>query len=142
MFSPFCKDTARFVGYEICFSDPGGSFETNTTATLDPGASHTTPVPVPTNAIPGSKPCGKWHSISPGDECGKVALANGITLEDFYYLNPKLNTKCTNLLLDIAYCVAAVGDISTYSDYPTPIRNDLDSPLFSVSTSISRVSRC
>lgn len=71
-----------------------------------------------------------------------MALANVITLEDFYYLNPKLNTKCTNLLLDIAYCVAAVGDISTYSDYPTPTRNDLDSPLFSVSTSISRVSRC
>ena len=54
-----------------------------------------------------------------GDTCGQVSVANGITLTDFYFLNPEINSNCTNLLLGSAYCVEAVGNIATYSGYST-----------------------
>ncbi|KAL4795601.1 hypothetical protein BDV19DRAFT_378800 [Aspergillus venezuelensis] len=55
-----------------------------------------------------------------------VSLANGLSLMDFYFLNPEIDDDCTNLLLGEAYCVAPVGDISTYSNYP------VTTPLFTV----------
>jgi hypothetical protein len=38
-------------------------------------------------------------------------------LHDFYFLNPEINAECTNLLLDVSYCVQPVGDISSYASY-------------------------
>lgn len=32
-------------------------------------------------------------------------------------MNPEINANCANLLLGLAYCIQAVGDISTYSGY-------------------------
>jgi hypothetical protein len=40
-----------------------------------------------------------------------------ISLTDFYFLNPEIDSNCTNLLLGSAYCVAPVGDISLYANY-------------------------
>ncbi|BDD61511.1 hypothetical protein MAP00_006553 [Monascus purpureus] len=36
-----------------------------------------------------------------------------------FFLNPEIDQNCTNLELGAAYCVEAVGSISTYSGYPT-----------------------
>lgn len=47
-----------------------------------------------------------------------MSVNQNIALQDFYFLNPEINANCTNLLLGLAYCVQAVGDISTYSGYP------------------------
>lgn len=47
---------------------------------------------------------------------------------DFYFLNPEIDANCTNLELGEAYCIAAVGAISTYSGYP------VTTPLFTVTT--------
>ena len=44
---------------------------------------------------------------------------NSISLKDFYFLNPEINTQCSNLILDVAYCVQPIGNIQTYSGYPT-----------------------
>jgi hypothetical protein len=46
-------------------------------------------------------------------------VQQGIALQDFYFLNPEINEECSNLLLGLAYCVAPVGDIATYSGYPS-----------------------
>jgi hypothetical protein len=46
-----------------------------------------------------------------------VSLKFNIALKDFLFLNPELNTNCTNLWLDYNYYVAPVGDISTYPGY-------------------------
>lgn len=54
-----------------------------------------------------------------GDTCGQLSVANGISLSDFYFLNPEINSNCTNLELGVAYCVEAVGNIATYSGYST-----------------------
>ena len=40
-------------------------------------------------------------------------------MKDFYFFNPDINANCTNLLLGLAYCVQAVGNIATYSGIPT-----------------------
>lgn len=45
-------------------------------------------------------------------------MVNSISLTDFYFLNPEINTQCSNLVLGVAYCVQPVGDIQTYSGYP------------------------
>jgi hypothetical protein len=48
-----------------------------------------------------------------------VSIQQGISSKDFYFLNPEIDSNCTNLLLGLAYCVQAVGTIQTYSGYPT-----------------------
>lgn len=52
-----------------------------------------------------------------------MSITAGIALSNFYFLNPQINSNCTNLWLGNAYCVAPVGDISTYPGYPqtTPL---------------------
>ncbi|CAH0045717.1 unnamed protein product [Clonostachys solani] len=52
-----------------------------------------------------------------GDYCAKIALDSSISLKDFYFLNPVLNEGCSNLEREVSYCVAAVGDITTYPGY-------------------------
>ncbi|KAK4222266.1 hypothetical protein QBC38DRAFT_504196 [Podospora fimiseda] len=62
-----------------------------------------------------------------GDTCAVISEANGLDLADLFFLNPSLNAKCTNILLELAYCVAPVGDITTYTGYP--ISSILSGPL-------------
>jgi hypothetical protein len=52
----------------------------------------------------------------------------GLSLADFYFLNPVINTDCTNLWLDTAYCVSPVGSITTYSGYPTASGGSMTQP--------------
>lgn len=124
----------------ICVSPPGGDpgegtpiTEPPPTPTEDPA----TPVPKPTNGKDESNyPCAKWYTIQDGDYCESVSIRESIALRDFYFLNPSINEQCTNLLLDIAYCVAAVGDINTYPSYPhsTPPLYTLTSATYSTTT--------
>jgi hypothetical protein len=83
-------------------------------------SSATSPIPKPTNALAeSSSQCAQWYEVQEGDYCDSISISQSISLKDFYFLNPELNAGCTNLLLGIAYCVKAVGDISTYSGYPS-----------------------
>lgn len=38
----------------------------------------------------------------------------GIALQDFVFLNPSINSNCTDLLLGISYCVEPVGDSKSF----------------------------
>ncbi|KAG9668275.1 hypothetical protein KCU99_g6485, partial [Aureobasidium melanogenum] len=119
-FDPLCQNAGNFIGYEVCLSPPGGELVPTATSNLGGGVTvaPTTAAPVPTNAMDGSnRDCGRWYNIVAGDECGTLSVANGITLQDFYFLNPEINSQCTNLLLNISYCVQPVGDISSYANY-------------------------
>ncbi|KAI1378547.1 hypothetical protein F4677DRAFT_465700 [Hypoxylon crocopeplum] len=119
-FNSLCGNTGKFFGYEICVGPPGGILNENTTSPA-PSTSVTAPVSPPPNAAGGSnKPCGMWYTVELGDTCGVISAANGIGLDDFRFLNPALDTQCANLLLGVAYCVAPVGDITTYPGHPTP----------------------
>ncbi|CZR61077.1 uncharacterized protein PAC_10973 [Phialocephala subalpina] len=46
-----------------------------------------------------------------------IAQKFSIQLDDFYFLNPEINSNCTNLLEDTSYCVQPVGYISTHPGY-------------------------
>ncbi|PSK53207.1 hypothetical protein B9Z65_3407 [Elsinoe australis] len=119
MFSALCRYSAKFAGYEVCMSPPGGVMShDNDDSTGGAPTAPSVAAPVPTNARDGSnRRCGKWATIIAGDTCALLSLANGISLSDFRFLNPTIDANCTNLLLDLAYCVKQVGDIMTYPSY-------------------------
>jgi hypothetical protein len=77
---------------------------------------------MPTNAGDGSggadKPCGRWYSVQQGDYCNLVAVKFGITIPDFLFLNPAVNVNYTNLFALESYCIAAVGNVNTYTGRP------------------------
>ncbi|KAL6230075.1 hypothetical protein BDW75DRAFT_245169 [Aspergillus navahoensis] len=128
-FNSLCQNAVNFIGYVVCISPPGGylnhttGMEGNSTAPTEA----TTAAPAPTNAVNGTNTyCGAWYTVVEGDQCSLVSLAHGLSLTDFYFLNPEIDQGCTNLLLGEAYCVAPVGEISTYPNYP------VTTPLFTV----------
>ncbi|RYP37881.1 hypothetical protein DL767_002753 [Monosporascus sp. MG133] len=47
----------------------------------------------------------RWYVIQSGDYCAKVQDQFGITFAQFQTWNPALADDCSNLLLDVAYCV-------------------------------------
>jgi len=57
--------------------------------------------------------------VKTGDYCASIASQNGISLNDFYFLNPEIQTNCYNLEIGQGYCVQWVGTITTYSGYST-----------------------
>lgn len=110
-----CDNLALLVGAQICVSFPGDVASMTTTS---PPQSATV-APVPTNVVDGTNTrCSRYYEVKLDDTCASVSTNQGIALQEFYFLNPELNTtSCSNLFLGYSYCVAAVGDISTYSGY-------------------------
>ncbi|KAF7131457.1 hypothetical protein CNMCM5793_004682 [Aspergillus hiratsukae] len=120
---PICANWANQIGHVICVGNPVGYVEP--TDTYITPTTVTTAVPIPTNAMNGSQPdCAQWYNVSAGDYCSMITVKYGITLNDFYFLNPEIDANCTNLWAGQSYCVQAVGDISQYPGYltitPTP----------------------
>jgi hypothetical protein len=115
------------------------------TITVAPPASTTaasTAVPRPTNTHPNStKPCAAWYTVQDGDYCESISIRQNIALRDFYFLNPSIDADCTNLWLDAAYCIKAVGDINTYPSYPystSEVYSLTSSSYVTTSTTVSR----
>lgn len=52
------------------------------------------------------------------EDCSTISLKYAISLSDFYFLNPQVDSTCSNLWTKTSYCVSAVGNIATYSGYP------------------------
>ncbi|KAF0328369.1 hypothetical protein K4K61_007357 [Colletotrichum sp. SAR11_59] len=117
-----CANLPRMNGSEVCIDAPGRKFVAPSDTSALPPQTPTTTAPKPTDAADGSggsdKPCGRWYSVQQGDYCNLVAVKFAITLADFLFLNPAVNANCTNLFALESYCVAAVGDINTYSGRP------------------------
>ncbi|KAJ5712177.1 hypothetical protein N7488_006333, partial [Penicillium malachiteum] len=115
-----CSNLNSLIGEYLCVSPPG-SMEIPISFPL---ASATTAVPVPTNAVTTSNTdCGFWYTIQSGETCETVEEKFGVSTEDFYFLNPQLNKTCNDLWAGNSYCVEAVGNIVTYSGYPTTTRS-------------------
>ncbi|KAF2495511.1 hypothetical protein BU16DRAFT_618299 [Lophium mytilinum] len=113
-----CGNIYDMVGTHICVSSPGGALITLAPNAALAASTVQSLVPRPTNSFNESNSdCGKWYTIQDGDYCDKVSVYFSIALKDFYFLNPEVNSQCTNLVLGVAYCVQAVGDIATYPGY-------------------------
>jgi len=50
--------------------------------------------------------CSQFYTPVGGDNCYKVSAAHGLTLEQFYSLNPEIDNSCSNLRVGTQYCVA------------------------------------
>ncbi|KAJ5218703.1 uncharacterized protein N7498_000802 [Penicillium cinerascens] len=113
MINTGCSNLASWRGWYICASSPYG------TITVNAGTAVTTAAPVPTDAQPQtSTDCGNWHKVITDEDCSTISLKYTISLSDFYFLNPQVDSSCSNLWANTSYCVKAVGNIATYSGYP------------------------
>jgi hypothetical protein len=110
-----CSNPVEMVNRTLCLSNPLGDFlVSNNTGS----ATITTPAPIPPSVAPNTTTnCGQYRQVLPGDGCSSVSLKFNIPLKDFLFLDPKLNADCNNLWLDYSYCVAPVGETSTYPGY-------------------------
>ncbi|KAG6039143.1 hypothetical protein E4U41_003159 [Claviceps citrina] len=114
MINSACSNLASWRGWYLCSSSPSG------TASVGSGNAVTTPAPVPTNAQGQSnKRCGQWYYVEAGDYCASISLKFGLTPSDFYFLNPQVDSSCSNLWAKTSYCVKPVGNIETYPGYTT-----------------------
>ncbi|KLJ12564.1 hypothetical protein EMPG_12392 [Blastomyces silverae] len=106
-----CSNLAAYTGCHRSSPTP--------TVPVREGGDMITTVPVPPNAQGQSNTnCSRWYMIEDGDYCSMISLRFGISLKDFYFLNPQVDGNCTNLWGNTSYCVQPVGDIATYSGYP------------------------
>jgi hypothetical protein len=102
----------------ICISKPGRPFSIPTT-TIPVVTSITTAASVPTDvATNTTHNCGLFYQVQLGDYCNIVCLKFNINLDDFLFLNPSVNSNCTNLFAQESYCVAPVGDLASYPGHP------------------------
>ena len=113
-----CTNLNMIRGYEICVSFPGDA-QITPSPTAPGSGGPGTQVPAPTNVAPDTNPkCSRYYTVKADDTCAVVAQLNGISLDDFYLLNPSVDqAKCSNLWLGSAYCVRPVGDIRDYPEY-------------------------
>ncbi|CAG8272011.1 unnamed protein product [Penicillium salamii] len=124
------NNAVNYIDYVVCVRGYlDYTIDTSGNSTIQNLTSIIFAVPAPTNALNGSTiDYGLWYIVGEGNTCSLVIVANAISLVDFYFLNPKIDTNCTNLELREAYCIAVVRDISTYSDYL------VTTPLFTMTT--------
>lgn len=113
-----CSNLQDYANTTICISAPLDIAESSPNNTNPVQSTFTTEAPVPTDIVDQTNTyCGKYYKVAKGDECGLISTQNHISLQDFYFLNPEVNTNCTNLFLGYSYCIAPVGDIATYANY-------------------------
>ncbi|KAL4871037.1 hypothetical protein BDV12DRAFT_194679 [Aspergillus spectabilis] len=117
--NPICSNFNLLVGHQVCVSYPGGApSEINSWGSGAVGGTASTAAPVPTDVAPGvNEKCGRYYLVKENDYCQVIAVAQGIKLDDFLFLNSQLDTNCTNLWLNYSYCVQPVGSIETYPGY-------------------------
>ncbi|KAL3421595.1 LysM domain-containing protein [Phlyctema vagabunda] len=115
--NPLCNNLARFVNSTFCISNPAGNY-TMPVNNIGAPTFVTTAAPEPTNVGQNTTTrCGRFYEVKSEETCQTISQKFSIPLDDFYFLNPEVNTNCTNLLADVSYCVQPVGYISTYPGY-------------------------
>lgn len=113
-----CSNLQDYSNTTICIGPPVDIADASPTNTNADQSTFATPAPLPTDLVADTNTyCGKYYSTAEGDNCGLITTQNRISLKDFYFLNPEVNSTCGNLYLGYSYCVAPVGDISTYANY-------------------------
>ncbi|ROT42461.1 hypothetical protein SODALDRAFT_374791 [Sodiomyces alkalinus F11] len=98
-------------------SPPGGEYEHPPPIHAPTATEHyTTAVPAQPTHEGTTESCGKYTEVRAGDSCYTVVFREGITLDQFFDLNPQILPDCSNLWRDYAYCVAPVSEAPISSD--------------------------
>ncbi|PVH93333.1 carbohydrate-binding module family 50 protein [Periconia macrospinosa] len=99
-----------------------------TTTTPSPTNSITTPTPTQSPFVGN---CNKFYLVKKDDGCEAIALANGISFEQFYSWNPAVG-QCANLWPTYYVCVGIIGSTptptTTTSTTPTTPTNGITTP--------------
>lgn len=94
--------TNLLSGFDYCVATVDG------TTSPEPPSPTVTPVPPPTSTAPGTtSQCYEWYTTVSGDDCGKIMSAHRISLSQFRTWNPYIDSSCSNLWADTAYCVSS-----------------------------------
>ncbi|KAM7198914.1 hypothetical protein V8F20_005981 [Naviculisporaceae sp. PSN 640] len=99
-----------WLDYYVCIGVKGGpttTLKTTTTTTTKTTTKTTSTAPAgpsPTQPNVNNK-CKKWHLVSSGDFCQKIADQYKITLANFYQWNPDVGNNCATLWLGYYVCV-------------------------------------
>lgn len=88
----------------------GSSSTTTSATTTAAGNGVATPTPIREGTVSN---CSKFYFVKEGDECGRIATANGITLAQFVAWNPTVGSTCGGLWTNVYVCVALIGQTST-----------------------------
>lgn len=79
-------------------------------------ATTSTYVAAPTQTVAGTTPyCYEWYTVGSGGTCYAIETEYDITMTELVALNTGINADCTNLELNVAYCVSGVPLASTSS---------------------------
>ncbi|KAK6333339.1 hypothetical protein TWF718_011154 [Orbilia javanica] len=102
--------TNLWEDFTICLNSNGGEFTPTTIEGTVPtrvGEYATETIAPPGPTPDGTTPyCGKWYTVKEGDFCELISIAEGVTLDLFYKMNPFINNQtCDNLWVDTSYCV-------------------------------------
>ena len=107
-----CSNIDQLVGSQICISFLGESAAGGTSLNT------TDKAPIPPNLANGTNTnCARYYNVSAGGYCALITIQQTISLQDFYFLNPGINSTCGNLILGESYCIQTVGDIASYPGY-------------------------
>jgi hypothetical protein len=91
-------------GYEqVCVLR--SNMQPTSTATTSANPTITTGPDPPAPTQPGaSEKCLEWHTVADGDSCWAIANDAGISLDEFYQMNPGVGSNCEALWLGYAVC--------------------------------------
>lgn len=88
-----CNNLNKTVGYQICISQPGKKYVPPSAAFAAP-TSVTVAAPAPTDLAKGTnEKCGLFYKVALGDFCNLLVVKFSISMADFTFLNPEINTK-------------------------------------------------
>ncbi|ODM15751.1 hypothetical protein SI65_08985 [Aspergillus cristatus] len=92
-------------GIEYCVF-PMQNWNATTGSNMTTSTYITAPGPTPTGS---TSKCYSWHTVEEGDDCAKLEAIYGVSFGELQAWNPQINSICSNLLLDAAYCVKGVS---------------------------------
>jgi LysM repeat protein len=104
--NPYIDETCSNLWADTyyCISGSTSSGGGTPTTSSSTGVATVAP-PGPTNDG-ASSACARWHIVQSGDACDAIASRYGITFARLRELNPHIDSGCTNIWPDYAYCVA------------------------------------
>lgn len=86
-----CSNVARSAGSLICVGQPGAQYSPPSATTSAPG---TTVAPLPSDVADGTNErCARFYRAVLGDYCNLLVMRFAISLPEFVFLNPAINSK-------------------------------------------------